>query len=147
MRLKHIAVVLMVAMVWMGCGDSNGTTGPDGDGTNGDGSNGPQPIATGTWSATTGGGFAFDFTVGAGADEISEIVYRFSGLTCEGTTLSSGSLTSSRTPGWPIADREFEIARSASPAITISGTFADDGTTASGEWQWLTCVGPWTASH
>ena len=135
--MKRMIPYLLLAAAFLACGDSTGT----------DSDSDPESIATGAWTGTTGSGLTFDFTVGAGAAEITQIVYRFSGLQCGGVTLSSGSITSSRTPGWPISNRQFEIARTGDPPITISGTFASNGTTASGNWDWLTCSGTWTGSH
>jgi hypothetical protein len=90
---------------------------------------------------------SLQFTVNAGATGITEIEYTFSGLQCGGTTLSSGSITVSQSPPWPIANREFEITRTSDPTIDITGTFGDDGSTVSGTWDWLTCSGTWTGSH
>ena len=112
----------------------------------GDGATGPQAIAPGVWNGSMTG-LSLEFTVNAGADGVTEIVYTFSGLQCGGVTLASGSITSSRTPPWPIANRQFEITRSSNPTIDIVGTFADNGTTVSGTWDWLTCSGTWTGSH
>jgi len=87
---------------------------------------------------------ALEFTVNAAADGITEIVYTFSGLQCGGQTLSSGTITSSQTPAWPISNRQFQITRSSDPTIDITGTFGNDGTTVSGTWEWDTCSGTWT---
>lgn len=130
---KYLALALPFCFLLTTCDKSTGSD--------------TQPIATGAWSATTGSGLSFDFTISAGADEITEITYHFSGLQCGGVTLASGSIGSQRTPGWSISNRRFEIARTSDPAITISGSFHNNGTEASGDWEWLTCSGTWTASH
>jgi hypothetical protein len=106
----------------------------------------PQPIASGTWTGSTTG-MSLEFTVDAGGGTISEIVYTFSGFQCGGTTINSGSITSSRDPAWPITNRQFEITRSSDPTIDVAGTFGNGGTTVSGTWEWMTCSGTWTGSH
>ena len=103
-----------------------------------------DPIEPGVWHGTTGAGFTFDFTIAAGADQITQIQYFWSGLSCEGVTLVSGSTTVSRTPGWSISGRQFTVDPDDEP--TITGTFDDTGTAASGSWQWLSCSGTWTAT-
>ena len=105
-----------------------------------------QPVMPGVWHGSTTG-MSFDFTVNSGADGITQIVYTFSGLTCGGTTLASGSVQVSRTPPWPISNREFTITGTSDPKIDLAGTFGDDGATVSGTWHWLTCSGTWTGSR
>jgi uncharacterized protein YjdB len=104
----------------------------------------PDPIVPGVWHGTTGAGFTFDITVAAGADYVTQIEYFYSGLSCEGVTRVSGSVTVSSTPGWLISSRQFTIDPNDQP--TISGTFDASGMAASGSWQWLSCSGTWTAS-
>jgi hypothetical protein len=103
------------------------------------------PIATGQWTGSTTG-MALEFNVSADARYVTQMKYTFSGLTCGGATLVSGSVIRSTTPGWEITNRQFSI-----PATQnvpgISGTFGDNGTTVTGTWTWLTCSGPWTGSH
>jgi PKD repeat protein len=103
-----------------------------------------DPIEPGVWHGTTGAGFNFDFTVAAGGDQITQIQYFWSGLSCDGVTMVSGSTTVSRAPGWSISGRQFTVDPDDEP--TITGTFDDSGTAASGSWQWLSCSGTWTGS-
>jgi hypothetical protein len=103
-----------------------------------------ESIVPGVWHGTTGSGFSFDFTVSASADYVTQVQYFWSGLSCEGLTRVSGSTTVSRNPGWSITDRQFTVDPQNNP--TITGTFDDNGTAASGNWQWLSCSGTWTAT-
>jgi uncharacterized protein YjdB len=100
-------------------------------------------IVPGVWHATTGDGFSFDFTVSAGADRVEQIQYFWSGLSCEGVTRVSGSVTVSSNR-WSITGRQFTVDPQDEPEI--SGTFDSNGTTASGTWEWLSCSGTWTAT-
>jgi uncharacterized protein YjdB len=103
---------------------------------------GTAPIVPGVWHATTGSGFSFDFTVDANADYVTQIQYFWSGLSCDGVTYVSGSVTYTPGGGRPITARQFTL--DPPPDYpTITGTFDDDGTAASGEWQWLSCSGTW----
>ncbi len=103
-----------------------------------------DPIVSGVWHGTTGAGFTFDFTVATAADYVTQIQYFWSGLSCEGVTRVSGSVTVSSTPGWIISNRQFVVDPSDEP--TITGTFDASGMAASGSWQWLSCSGTWAAS-
>ncbi len=123
--MNRIIPSLLLAFALAACGDATA----------------PQ---SGVWSAATGAGFSFNFTVSRGADEITEIEYLWSGLTCGGVTHSSGSISVAQTPGWPISDREFAIRPTGWPHI--NGTFHNNGTEASGSWAWSGCGdGTWTA--
>jgi hypothetical protein len=103
---------------------------------------GTGPIVPGVWNGTTGSGFSFDFTVDATADYVTQIQYFWSGLSCDGVTYVSGSTTHSSGAGWPITARQFTV--DPPPDYpTITGTFDDDRTAASGDWQWLSCSGTW----
>jgi uncharacterized protein YjdB len=103
---------------------------------------GTGPIVPGVWHSTTGSGFSFDFTVDATADYVTQVQYLWSGLSCDGVTYVSGSTTYSSGAGWPITGRQFTV--DPPPDYpTITGTFDDDGTAASGNWQWLSCSGTW----
>ena len=129
-KLVSLFCALSIVTFALACGDAAG----------------PQPIASGAWNASTTG-MSLQFTVNAAADGITDIAYTFSGLQCGGTTLSSGTITASQTPAWPIVNRQFQITQSSAPTIDITGTFGDDGITVSGTWDWLTCSGTWTGSH
>jgi len=125
--MKRIISSLLLAFAFAACGDATA----------------PQ---SGVWSATTGTGFSFNFTVSLGADEITRVEYIFSGLTCGGVTHSSGSVSVAQTPGWAITDRVFAIRPTDWPHI--NGTFHDNGAEASGSWAWSGCGdGAWTASR
>jgi hypothetical protein len=106
---------------------------------------GTGPIVPGVWHGTTGSGFSFDFTVDAGADYVTVIQFFFAGLSCEGITKVSGSIIVTHGIGWSITARQFTVEGSLDYP-TITGTFDDDGTGASGNWQWLSCSGTWTAT-
>jgi len=107
-------------------------------------------ITTGEWTATAGFG-SFNFTVSSDRNYITEIVYNFSSWTC-GPVTTSGTVTVSSTPGWPISNRSFEIERYVhdNVLLTINGTFADSGSQASGTWvansYGTTCSGSWSGS-
>ena len=64
----------------------------------------------------------------------------------------SGSITVTKDPGWPITNRNFEIARDLDPSlrVTINGTFSESGQQASGTWNAVlsgtTYSGSWQAS-
>jgi len=131
MQRAHTVLLLVGCFAFVACSDSTTE---------------PQPIASGVWTGSTTG-MSLEFTVDAGGGTISEIVYTFSGFQCGGTTINSGSITSSRDPAWPIANRQFEITRSNDPTIDVAGTFGNDGATVSGTWEWMTCSGTWTGSH
>jgi hypothetical protein len=133
-----LGCVLAIAVA--ACGDNGTEPGDDGNG------GAVQPIATGAWNATSPEGFSVVFTVNAAADYVTEVRVTFSGLSCGGQTLTSGTVTSSRDPGWAISNRQITFSLS-NPALSITGTFSDNGTAASGTWQWGTCSGTWTASH
>ncbi len=130
--MRRIVSFFLMAAAGVACSDS--TTGP-------------SAIATGNWIATTTAGLSLDFTVAPDAGSITQITYRFAGLACGGTTLASGSIQVTQTPGWAIANRAFTITRTSAPAIVVVGTFGANGTSASGTWQWSTCSGSWTGSH
>ena len=130
--MKRIWCSLVVSFTLAGCGDGGSTA--------------PQPIATGAWTGSMSG-MSLAFTVNSAGNGITEIRYTFSGLSCGGTTLASGSIILSQTPPWPITNRHFEIIDTSPPAITVAGTFGADGVTVSGTWSWLTCSGNWSGSH
>ena len=69
-----------------------------------------NPIVPGVWHASTAG-MSLDFTVNSSADRITELTYTFSGLTCGGVTLTSGSVTVIPGVPWPISNRQFLITR------------------------------------
>jgi hypothetical protein len=143
---RHLLIVLgsfLLFTLTAACGDD--TTGTDGNG-------GPQPIVSGSWSATAGFG-SFTFEV-SGGTSITEISYSFSGFSCGGVT-TSGTVTVGSGSGWSITNRSFTIVNSISPiggteVMTITGTFADNGTEASGSysaaWHGSTCTGSWNGS-
>ncbi|NJD09138.1 MAG: hypothetical protein FIB01_01420 [Gemmatimonadetes bacterium] len=103
------------------------------------------PNATGQWTGSTTG-MALEFNVSADARYVTQMKYTFSGLQCGGTTLSSGSVIRSTTPGWEITNRQFAIPPT-EYVPGISGTFGSNGTTVTGTWTWLTCSGSWSGSH
>ncbi len=104
-----------------------------------------NPISPGVWHASTAG-MSLDFTLTGGGDAITDITYTFSGLTCGGSTLTTGSVKVTPGTPWPISNRQFLITSSSDPKIEISGTFGNDGISVSGTWRWLTCSGTWTGA-
>jgi hypothetical protein len=124
--MKRIILSLALALVSGACSDATA----------------PQ---SGIWSATTGVGFSFELTVSSGGNEITEIEYFWSGLSCGGVIHLGGTTAIERTPGWPISDRTFAILPTDLPHI--NGTFNETGTEASGSWAWSGCgEGTWTAA-
>ena len=120
--LAGLGVILCLTLFFAACGDDNPVD------SNGD-SNQVQPLKAGNWTSTTDFG-EFDFIVKSGGEEITELKYIFSGWTCGPVTIS-GTITSTRTPGWPITDRTFTIERDldihGNETMTIQGTFSDNG--------------------
>lgn len=112
----------------------------------GEGGTGPQPVASGVWTGSTAG-MTLTFTIDSTGTGIAEIVYSFSDFECHGATPGYPVVKSSRTPPWPIADRQFDIARTSRPTVDIAGRFSDDGRTVDGTWVWLECAGTWTGAR
>jgi hypothetical protein len=104
-----------------------------------------NPIVGGAWHGSTTG-LALDFAVNSSATGITEIMYTFSGLSCGGVTLKSGSIRVLPGTPWAISDRQFQIPGPSNPDISVAGTFGNDGTTVTGTWSWSTCSGRWTGS-
>lgn len=82
------------------------------------------PIVPGEWTATTDFGW-IDFWVNFEGTYVTKIKFNFTGWMGR-----SGSITVSRTPGWEISDRQFEISRDLNPdpfiieMWTVKGTFS-----------------------
>ena len=104
-----------------------------------------NPIVSGAWHGSTPG-MALDFTVNSSATGITQIMYTFSGLSCGGTTLTSGSIIVTPGSPWVISNRQFQIPGPSNPKIAIAGTFGNDGATVAGTWSWSSCSGTWTGS-
>lgn len=106
-----------------------------------DSSNPVYPPKPGEWTATISIG-RFDFTVSSDSTGISKILVYFS--------KTSGSVSTTREPPWPITNRGFKIETTFSGAQwTFEGTFADSGDKASGTWKFVaanTESGSWQAS-
>lgn len=110
------------------------------------------PVKAGEWTATSDFG-SFDFIVSSGSNYITKITYKFASWSCGGVTIS-GTIIISKSPGWPISNRSFEIENYLDPnrkmQLTIKGTFSDSGVQASGSWEakiyGSTCSGSWQGS-
>jgi hypothetical protein len=115
----------------------------------------PESIATGTWNATTGTGLSFDFTVDSTAGLVTEFIIQWTDWICGNPPAPHGHSESYAVLGTPITDRGFEtvvlpnVTLYPSLIIHISGSFADDGVKASGNWAATeadqVCEGTWTA--
>lgn len=125
----------------------------DGDGT---GPEAPKAIQSGTWNATAEFG-TFTFVVASGGSAIEELSITFASWRCgSASATTSGTVTQSRTPGWSINSRAVSIEVDFDPfgssqTINLTGTFQDNGSSASGSWSaaWNggTCSGSWQASR
>jgi hypothetical protein len=106
------------------------------------------------WKASTDFG-DLKFTVNSDGTAVTEVSYVFSSWTC-GSSTKSGTIKITNASGWPITDRQFTIENDLNPdpllseMMTISGTFDQSGTHASGTWQAdlddAVCSGTWQAS-
>jgi hypothetical protein len=148
-----VALGVICLLPVFACGDDEVT------GTNGNGQ--PSAIQTGQWTATTGSaGFTFTFTVASGASSISAMSMTFSSWRCgNSSAILGGNISSSYTGNTPaISNRAFTLSRDVNHdpmgtdwPITISGSFANSGSEASGTWEGSvaggTCSGSWTASR
>ena len=96
---------------------------------------------SGEWTSAISIG-RFDFTVSSDSTGIPKILVYFS--------KTSGSVSTTREPPWPITNRGFKIETTFSGAQwTFEGTFADSGDKASGTWKFVavnTESGSWQAS-
>ncbi len=146
-----VALGVVCLLPLFACGDDDPT------GTNGNGT--PSAIQTGVWSATTGADFSFDFTVVSGASSINEVELSMSSWRCGNAgAILSGTITTTYSSGPQISNRAFTCTLDVNGApmgsdwpVTISGTFANSGSEASGTWEASiaggTCSGTWTASR
>ncbi len=146
MNVRHPRWVLglVVALLALACNGDDGT-GPDT----------PKSIRTGTWSATAGFG-SFTFVVASGGSMIEKVTFSFSSWRCgSASSTTSGSVSQERTPGWAVTNRAFTVEADFDPfgdsqTITVSGTFGNDGSSATGSWSadWNggTCSGSWQGS-
>jgi hypothetical protein len=149
MRTRPLLYALTLTLLALpaGCGGDD-----DGDGT---GPEAPQAIQSGTWSATAEFG-TFTFTVASGGAAIEELSFTFASWKCgSASAMTSGTVTQSRSPGWSIGNRAVSISVDFDPfgnsqTINLTGTFQDNGTSASGSWSaaWNggNCSGSWQAS-
>jgi hypothetical protein len=112
-----------------------------------------QKIKPGEWTAKTGFG-RFDFIVDSRGDYITKVTLRFSNWRGR-----SGSIGVSRSPGWAISNRKFDIdidllTDPFDPLKredwTFKGTFSENGKKASGTWKAVisgsTYSGTWEGS-
>lgn len=108
-------------------------------------SNPVYPPKSGDWTASTAFG-TLDFTVNQASTYVTKITLSFSNWKGR-----SGSVSSSKDPGWQISNRSFKIETSImSDQWTINGTFENNGNKASGNWSAMiggqTESGTWQAS-
>lgn len=121
---------------------------------------GPDPIASGSWTATTGGGFGtFDFIVNSESTHISKFSFTFN-CTIGNTTFNGTTLSVMKDPGWQIVNRDISFTgtwdmdpdpfSSEVLTLTLSGSFDESGITASGAWntdfKGIADSGEWTAA-
>ena len=112
-----------------------------------------QKIKPGEWTAKTGFG-SFDFIVNSEGDYITKVTLRFSNWRGR-----SGSIGVSRSPGWAITNRKFEIDIDLlmdpfdpfkREDWTFKGKFSENGKKASGTWKAVisgsTYSGSWQGS-
>jgi len=89
-----------------------------------------QPAKPGTWTSTTAFG-VFEFTVNSQSTYITSFKRTFSNWRGR-----SGSILTSREPGWAITDRKFNISTvTFGETWSFSGTFTESGDKASGTWS------------
>jgi hypothetical protein len=109
-----------------------------------------SPPPPGEWSGSAGFG-ELSFIVDSTSTGITEITYTLTDFSCGGV-VRNGSKTSTREPPWPITDSQFTIETTFDPnfEMTLSGTFDETGTNASGSWEAISygtiCSGTWDAS-
>lgn len=138
MKSKSIFIVLAFFLFFVSCKSPNG---PDENGTNGT----VSPPKAGDWTASVTFG-TLEFTVNDNSTYVTKIK-----LTFNGWKGRSGSVSTSKDPGWAISNRYFKAQTSIlGDQWTIEGTFETNGTKASGTWTAVisgqTESGSWTAS-
>ncbi len=108
-----------------------------------------NPVS-GTWTGPAGFG-QLSFVVNSTGTGISEIKYTFIEFRC-GPVIRNGNIRVIAGTPWPITDNQFTIEKTLDPnfEMTVSGTFDQTGTNASGNWEAVsygtTCTGTWDAS-
>jgi hypothetical protein len=142
---KLLAGALLVLLL-VACGDDG--TGPDG----------PRAIREGTWTGSAEFG-SLTLDVASGGTAVSKVSIAFASWRCGSTSPSfSGTVEVTRDPPWPITNRAITIELDlqydpfgSDRLLNLSGSFADDGSSASGSWDavWAngTCSGSWVASR
>ena len=151
--MKAGSLVLLGSFLALSLVSCSESTGPSNGDDTGNGNGGPDPIASGSWSAQADFG-TFTLTVNSGGTAVTNISYSFSDFSCGGVTINGGlGVTSS----WSITNRVFTITNDMNPdpfgsarPLTVTGTFADSGRQVSGTWSatWSgdTCGGSWQGS-
>ena len=87
----------------------------------------PKP---GDWTTSTAFG-TLDFTVNSASSYITKVIFTFNNWKGR-----SGSVSTSKDPGWAISNRSFKIETNImSDQWTIDGTFESSGNKASGTWK------------
>jgi hypothetical protein len=107
---------------------------------------------TGAWTGSSGFG-DIDFQVSSDGTAIEEVKLSFIDFSCGNVVSTSGSITFSSNPGWPITEDEFTIdltlSNSLDQEMQIRGSFEDGGTTATGtyiaDFNNTECQGTWNA--
>ncbi len=89
-----------------------------------------SPPKPGDWTTSAAFG-TLDFTVNSASTYITKVTFTFNGWKGR-----SGSVSTSKDPGWAISNRSFKIETSImSDQWTIDGTFENSGNKASGTWK------------
>jgi hypothetical protein len=124
MKFKSIFLVLALFFFIASCKSPNG---PD---DNGNGSNQVYPPKAGDWTASTTFG-TLEFNVNAASTHVTKITLIFNGWKGR-----SGSVSTSKDPGWSISNRYFKAETNIlGDQWTIEGTFENSGNSASGTWK------------
>lgn len=146
-KLLIVLIILCIATVVNSCGEDDDSI------TNGDST--PSSIVTGKWIASAEFG-SFDIIVNNDRTAVDEIAFHMSAWKCGNSGLTqSGTVTFSRSIGWPISNRSISIDNNMGPfgsndMLKIEGSFGNDGKSSSGTWNanvgTATCNGTWEAS-
>lgn len=148
-RLAVVVVVVLAALALAGCGSKSGSSGT------------AEPAWTGTWTVTADFGNA-TLTVNKDGTLLTKVDYTFS---CGAAGSAKGSVgATAGNPGWPVDSAGtfgftnlpfyFNLLGSdqANTTSSMSGTFAKDGKSASGQWSLAVndgtrCESSWTSTR
>ncbi len=118
---------------------------PEGPSDSSNSSSSVSPPKAGDWTASTTFG-SLDFVVNSAGTYVTKVTFNFSNWRGR-----SGSVSTSKDPGWAISSRSFKVETSIlSDQWTVEGTFENSGIKASGTWKAViggqTETGSWQAS-